>query len=151
MGARREFTELLADAIAGSPRATVLAARSCQGAEAIARSLLARTPQDEIRSSGYVVDTLESALWSVARTGNFRNPGLLAVNLADDADTVAAVARQLAGAPQGLDGIPTPGWRASPGRIDSSRRDAGCSRHPPASGRQPASSGRAQRYSGAGR
>ena len=68
--------------------------------------MLARTPQDEIRSSGYVVDTLESALWSVARTGNFRNAVLLAADLADDADTVAAVAGQLAGALYGLDGIP---------------------------------------------
>ena len=59
-----------------------------------------------IRSSGYVVDTLEAALWSVARTGNFRNAVLLAANLADDTDTVAAVAGQLAGALYGLDGIP---------------------------------------------
>ena len=63
-------------------------------------------PRNEIDSSGYVVDTLEAALWSVARTGNFRNAVLLAANLADDADTVAAVAGQLAGALYGLDGIP---------------------------------------------
>ena len=42
----------------------------------------------------------------MARTGNFRNAVLLAANLADDADTVAAVTGQLAGAIYGLSGIP---------------------------------------------
>ena len=50
--------------------------------------------------------TLEAALWSVPRTGDFRNAVLLAANLADDADTVAAVTGQLAGALYGLSGIP---------------------------------------------
>ena len=105
----RAFAELLADAIAGSPRADVLAPRPFQGAAAIARILAGSwrgRARDAISSSGYVVDTLEAALWSVARTGNFRNAVLLAANLADDADTVAAVAGQLAGALYGLDGIP---------------------------------------------
>ena len=105
----RAFAELLADAIAGSPRADVLAPRPFEGAAAIARILAGSwrgRARDTIRSSGYVVDTLEAAMWSVARTGNFRNAVLLAANLADDADTVAAVAGQLAGALYGLDGIP---------------------------------------------
>ena len=63
-------------------------------------------PRNQVSSSGYVVDTLEAALWSVARTGDFRNAVLLAANLADDADTVAAVTGQLAGALYGLSGIP---------------------------------------------
>ena len=50
--------------------------------------------------------TLEAALWSVSRTGDFRNAVLLAANLADDADTVAAVTGQLAGALYGRSGIP---------------------------------------------
>ena len=105
----RAFAELLADAIAGSPRADVLAPRRFEGAAAIARIMAGSwrsRRRDTIRSSGYVVDTLEAAIWSVARTGNFRNAVLLAANLADDADTVAAVAGQLAGAIYGLDGIP---------------------------------------------
>ena len=105
----RAFAELLADAIAGSPRAEVLAPRRFEGAAAIARIMagsLRGRPTNEINSSGYVVDTLEAALWSVARTGNFRNAVLLATNLADDADTVAAVTGQLAGALYGLSGIP---------------------------------------------
>ena len=109
----RAFAELLADAIAGSPRADVLAPRPFKGAAAIARIMAGSwrgRGRDTIRSSGYVVDTLEAAIWSVARTGNFRNAVLLAANLADDADTVAAVAGQLAGAIYGLDGIPH-AWR----------------------------------------
>ena len=105
----RAFAGLLADAIAGVPRADVLAPREFEGAEAIARIMAGNwrgRPRNEIRSSGYVVHTLEAAIWSVARTGNFRNAVLLAANLADDADTVAAVTGQLAGALYGLSGIP---------------------------------------------
>lgn len=60
----------------------------------------------DIRSSGYVVDTLEAALWSVWNTENFRDAVLLAANLGDDADSVAAVTGQLAGAIYGASGIP---------------------------------------------
>ncbi|OAT76892.1 ADP-ribosylglycohydrolase [Mangrovibacter phragmitis] len=66
--------------------------------------------RDEIRSSGYVIDTLEAALWAVWHTDNFRDAVLLAANLADDADSVAATAGQLAGALYGWQGIPAE-WR----------------------------------------
>ena len=106
----RAFADLLADAISGKRRRDVLAPRSFDGAPAIAKivdgSWRGRARRD-IRSSGYVVHTLEAAIWSVARTGDFRNAVLLAANLADDADTVAAVTGQLAGAIYGLSGIPT--------------------------------------------
>ncbi|MEN4801013.1 ADP-ribosylarginine hydrolase Tri1 [Pantoea agglomerans] len=62
--------------------------------------------RDQIRSSGYVIDTLEAALWAVWHTDNFKDAILLAANLADDADSVAATAGQLAGALYGLSGIP---------------------------------------------
>ncbi|MDY0419433.1 ADP-ribosylglycohydrolase family protein [Enterobacter sp. 170198] len=60
----------------------------------------------QIRSSGYVIDTLEAAMWAVWHTDNFRDAILLAANLADDADSVAATAGQLAGALYGYSGIP---------------------------------------------
>lgn len=60
----------------------------------------------EIKSSGYIIDTLEAALWSVWNTDNFKDALLLAVNLADDADSVGAVAGQLAGALYGYSSIP---------------------------------------------
>ena len=108
----RAFAGLLGDAIAGATRPDVLAVRRFDGAPAIARILAGSwrgRARDTIDSSGYVAHTLEAALWSVARTGGFRGAVLLAANLADDADTVAAVTGQLAGALYGLSGIPG-GW-----------------------------------------
>ena len=105
----RGFADMLADAIYGKARPDVLAPRAFEGAPTISEILggsWRQRARDEIRSSGYVVHTLEAAIWSVARTANFRNAVLLAANLADDADTVAAVTGQLAGAIYGLSGIP---------------------------------------------
>ena len=62
--------------------------------------------RDEIKSSGYVVDTLETALWCLLTTDNYRECVLKAVNLGDDTDTVAAVAGGMAGILYGLDSIP---------------------------------------------
>ncbi|MGD8206204.1 ADP-ribosylarginine hydrolase Tri1 [Pantoea sp. FN0305] len=66
--------------------------------------------RDQIRSSGYVIDTLEAAMWAVWNTDNFRDAILLAANLGDDADSVAATAGQIAGALYGYSGIPQE-WR----------------------------------------
>jgi ADP-ribosyl-[dinitrogen reductase] hydrolase len=65
-----------------------------------------RRERRQIRSGGYVIDTLEAALWAVSRGKNFEEALLLAANLGDDADTVAAVTGQLAGAIWGKSGIP---------------------------------------------
>jgi hypothetical protein len=62
--------------------------------------------REQIHSSGCVVHTMEAALWSVWQTDNFRDAVLTAANLGDDADSVAAVAGQLAGALYGASGIP---------------------------------------------
>lgn len=64
----------------------------------------------EIRGSGYVVDSLEAAMWCLSSTQDFREAILLATNLGDDADTTAAVCGQLAGACYGESGIPLE-WR----------------------------------------
>lgn len=53
--------------------------------------------REEIKSSGYVVDTLEAAIWCVAKSQNFEDAILKAVNLGDDTDTVAAVCGSMAG------------------------------------------------------
>ena len=63
---------------------------------------------EEIKGSGYVVDTLEAAVWSFATTDDFEGAILRAANLGDDADTTAAVTGQLAGAFYGRSGIPAP-------------------------------------------
>ena len=61
---------------------------------------------DEILSSGYVVHSMEAALWAIANSSSFEEGVLKAVNLGDDADTVAAIYGQLAGAMYGFEGIP---------------------------------------------
>ncbi len=63
-------------------------------------------PMEEIKSSGYVVDTLEAAIWCLLTTGSYEECVLKAVNLGEDTDTVAAVAGSLAGALYGMNGIP---------------------------------------------
>ena len=63
-------------------------------------------PREAIKSSGYVVDTLEAALWCLLTTNTYCECVLKAVNLGGDTDTVAAVAGGLAGALYGYDTIP---------------------------------------------
>jgi len=62
--------------------------------------------ESEIVGSGYVVKSLEAALWAFWNTNTFQEGALLAVNLGDDADTTGAVYGQIAGAYYGLSGIP---------------------------------------------
>ena len=66
----------------------------------------AATSVDRIRSSGYVVDTLEAAVWSLITTDSFESALLKAVNLGEDTDTVGAVAGGLGGLFYGYDAIP---------------------------------------------
>lgn len=78
-------------------------------AEVAGGSFLHREPP-EIKGSGYVVRSLEAALWAFHRSNSFRDGCLLAVNLGDDADTTGAIYGQLAGAFYGEQGIPA-AWR----------------------------------------
>ena len=67
---------------------------------------LSEISEADVRSGGYVVDTLHAALWSVQNTRTFEDAVLKAVNLGDDADTTGAVAGQIAGACYGYSSIP---------------------------------------------
>lgn len=71
----------------------------------------------EIVGSGYVVESLEAALWAFHDGRDFREAVLRAVNLGDDADTTGAVCGQLAGAYWGEGGIPVQ-WREKLARKD---------------------------------
>lgn len=62
--------------------------------------------ETEVRSTGYVVDSLEAAFWCFWQTDNFKDCVLRATNLGDDADTIAAISGQIAGACYGETGIP---------------------------------------------
>jgi ADP-ribosyl-[dinitrogen reductase] hydrolase len=64
-------------------------------------------PESAIRGSGYVVQSLEAALWCFWATDTFEQAILQAANLGDDADTTAAICGQIAGAHYGESGIPT--------------------------------------------
>jgi ADP-ribosyl-[dinitrogen reductase] hydrolase len=64
----------------------------------------------EIKGTGYVVESMEAALWAFNRSKSFREGALLAVNLGNDADTTGAVYGQLAGAFYGAEQIPSE-WR----------------------------------------
>ena len=68
-----------------------------------------RDPPD-IKGTGYVVESLEAALWAFHRSRDFREGALMAVNLGDDADTTGAIYGQIAGAHYGVQTIPAK-WR----------------------------------------
>ncbi|MEL7604200.1 MAG: ADP-ribosylglycohydrolase family protein [Bacillota bacterium] len=74
-------------------------------------------PEEEIKSTGYVVDTLEAAAWCLLNTRSYRDCVLRAVNLGDDTDTVAAIAGGMAGIYYGVRGIPAE-WMQSLARAD---------------------------------
>ena len=78
---------------------------------AIAAGSFKEKQPPDIQGSGYVVASLEAALWAFYHSDDFRDGCLLAANLGDDADTTAAVFGQLAGAYYGESGIPH-AWRA---------------------------------------
>jgi ADP-ribosylglycohydrolase len=118
----RYFSGLLAGALRGEPKETLLRPGFSPIAGLWEREPLAprirevaggsfrdRQPPS-IRGSGYVVESLEAALWAFHRSRDFREGALLAVNLGDDADTTGAIYGQIAGAYYGVGGIPI-GWR----------------------------------------
>lgn len=84
--------------------------------EIAAGSFKHRNPP-EIKGTGYVVKSLEAALWAFYHSTSFKEGALLAVNLGDDADTTGAVYGQLAGAFYGVNGIPE-SWRKKLSLID---------------------------------
>ena len=66
--------------------------------------------ENEIKSSGYVVDSLEAAVWSLITTKDLEEGLLKAVNLGDDSDTVGAIAGGLAALYYGYESAPKD-WR----------------------------------------
>ncbi|WP_325169977.1 ADP-ribosylglycohydrolase family protein [Methylobacterium sp. C25] len=112
------LVQLLREAIFGQP--DVLRPRLWSGDLAIATIVSGswrKKSRDQIRSSGFVVHTLEAAIWAVGNTSTFEDALILAVNLGEDADTVGAVTGQLAGAIYGAAAIPsrwlhTLSWRS---------------------------------------
>ena len=75
--------------------------------QAIASGEYKKKSRDQIEGSGYVVESLEAALWCFWTTDNFESAILEAANLGNDADTTAAVCGQIAGAYYGIGDIPS--------------------------------------------
>lgn len=113
--ASRLFGAMLLAALGGAERDSILFGNSFGDAPSgtlsrkihfIAQGVYRHKRELEVRGTGYVVDSLEAALWSFLNSGSFEEAVLRAVNLGDDADTTAAVCGQLAGAYYGESGIP---------------------------------------------
>lgn len=110
----RLFAKVICRALLGQPKEDVLlgdgeSVFSGERISAISRASYRGKSEETIRGSGYVVESLEAALWTFARTDSFEDAVLMAANLGDDADTTAAVCGQVAGAYYGERGIP-PRW-----------------------------------------
>jgi len=69
-----------------------------------------RAKRDNLKNSGWVRHTLESAVWGLLTTQSFEEAVIQVVNLGNDADTAGAVVGALAGAAYGLQAIPGE-WR----------------------------------------
>jgi ADP-ribosylglycohydrolase len=120
---------LIAGAVNGAGKEELLAEMYCPVAgcwqkhplapeiEEIARGSFRRKEPPAIRGSGYVVQSLEAALWAFYKGKDFREGALLAVNLGDDADTTGAVYGQIAGAFYGNERIPER-WRSTVAQAD---------------------------------
>jgi len=116
----RYFGGLLVGAIRGDPKGTLLSGRFapfegcwenaplCPEIDEIACGSFKTRQPPEIAGSGYVVRSLEAALWAFHHADSFREGCLLAVNLGDDADTTGAIYGQIAGAHYGVAAIPRP-------------------------------------------
>jgi ADP-ribosyl-[dinitrogen reductase] hydrolase len=111
LDASRLFGELLFRALSGASKPEILLGHDLSlvpspAIQAIAEGEYQGKPIDEIRGTGYVVQSLEAALWCFWSTESYEQAVLAATNLGDDADTTAAICGQLAGAHYGVVGIP---------------------------------------------
>ena len=107
----RLFAAILLQALSGASKQEVLCGHAVDSLGApkvqqIAAGGYRAKSESEIRGTGYVIDSLEAALWCFDQTDTFADAILAAANLGDDADTTAAVCGQVAGAFYGESGIP---------------------------------------------
>ena len=104
---------------AGAPESIEAGYNACETVTEALRERISRTmqPVNQTSPTGWVLDTLEVALWSFLHTSTFEQAVLEAVNRGADADTVGAVIGALAGAHYGLSAIPER-WLAALRRAD---------------------------------
>lgn len=107
----RLLGEVLIRALQGKSKDDVLAPSQqvlnlSPGLRSIADCDYKTKTMSDIRGTGYVVESLEAALWCFYKTDSFKDCVLLAANLGDDADTTAAISGQISGSFYGETGIP---------------------------------------------
>jgi len=104
------FAALLCSALAGTRKEDLLASITFRPTEPklseLAGGSFVAKPEQDIRGTGYCVDSLEASLWCFFNTDSFEAAVLRAANLGDDADTTAAITGQIAGAWYGVEAIP---------------------------------------------
>lgn len=104
------FAELICRALQDAPKKELRSLQATTPSEqkvaAISQGDYLSMSRNEIRGTGYCVESLEAALWCFHHTESFETAILEAANLGDDADTTAAIVGQLAGAHYGVSGIP---------------------------------------------
>jgi ADP-ribosyl-[dinitrogen reductase] hydrolase len=110
----RLFGGMLHVALQGGSKADILGYQGYTPTTPKIQAIAVGTYRDkslaQIKGSGYVVESLEAALWCFYITDSYETAVLQAVNLGDDADTTAAVCGQIAGAFYGRSAIPA-SWR----------------------------------------
>lgn len=110
----RYFAYVLCNAFAGKSKEQTLAqpdpatftTRLAPKVAAIATGHYRTKSRNHIIGNGYVINSLEAALWSFATTTTYKEAILTATNLGDDTDTTAAICGQIAGAYYGVNAIP---------------------------------------------
>jgi ADP-ribosyl-[dinitrogen reductase] hydrolase len=105
------FGDMLCWALAGSSKEEILKGPSpatigCDSIRSIAGGDYQQKQRNSIQNTGYVVHSLEAALWCFWKTTTFEKAVLEAANLGGDADTIAAICGQIAGAFYGAAAIP---------------------------------------------
>lgn len=109
----RYFVSLLSAAFTASDKAQLLNTSYtaiCKKVQDITKGTYLNKSYDELTGSGYVIESLESALWCFHHSHSFAEAILLAANIGNDADTTAAICGQIAGAFYGYHAIPEH-WR----------------------------------------
>lgn len=114
----RFYTGLVIGALRGESKNKILDSRYCpigdywsahrleKHIDEIAAGSFKKKNPPEIKGTGYVVKSMEAALWAFYHSSNFKDGCLMAVNLGDDSDTTGAIYGQLAGAFYGIESIP---------------------------------------------
>lgn len=106
----RLFSNLILEAVTATSKEQIFERNEYQAyaPKVIALSNMAFLSKDytDLTGSGYVIESLESALWCFMNSHSFEEAILLAANIGNDADTTAAICGQIAGAYYGFSGIP---------------------------------------------